>query len=61
MKLLYYIIFQNNEGSFPQRDSQSSDKAKLQKEVDKLNKQLQEEGKYPWCCYSIGTRKVLDC
>ena len=54
IKQYYYIIFQNGEGSFPQRDSKSYDKAKVQEEVDKLNRQLVEEDRYPYCCYSVG-------
>ena len=57
MKQYYYIIFQNAEGSFPQRDSGSYNKKEVENEVNKLNKQLKDEGKYPWCSYAIGIRK----
>ena len=53
IRTYYYICFNNCEGSFPQRDSGSYDKAKVQDEIDKLNKQLVDEDRYPYCYYSI--------
>jgi len=55
LRQYYYIIFQNAEGSFPQRDSCSYNKKEVEKEIAKLNEQLKQDGKYPWCCYSLGT------
>ena len=45
----YYICFNNAEGSFPQRDSSSKNREEVVREVDKLNQQLKDEGRYPWC------------
>lgn len=53
----YYICFNNAEGSFPQRDSSSKNREEVDSEVKKLNQQLKDEGRYPWCYYSMEERK----
>jgi len=55
MKKLYYIVFNNCEGSFPQRDSESYDYDEVKREVDKLNSQNDN----PYCNYSVGQREVM--
>jgi len=60
MKKLYYITFNNCEGTFPQRDSESYDYNKIANEVKQLNTQLSKEGKYPWCSYGLGYKYVKE-
>jgi len=55
MKKLYYIVFNNCEGSFHQRDSESYDYEEVKREVDKLNKQNDN----PYCNYSVGQKEVM--
>lgn len=56
----YYICFNNAEGSFPQRDSSSKNREEVDLEVKKLNQQLKDEGRYPWCYYSMEERKYYN-
>ena len=56
----YYICFNNAAGSFPQRDSSSKNREEVVKEVDKLNQQLKDEGRYPWCYYSVDERSYYN-
>ncbi len=54
-KTQYYIVFNNCEGSFPQKFSESFDYDKVKQEVDKLNKEKDNQ----YCSYSVGKRQVL--
>lgn len=54
MKKLYYISFNNCEGSFPQRDSESYSYDEVKEQVDKLNSQNDN----PYCNYSVSYRVV---
>ena len=56
----YYICFNHAEGSFPQRDSSSKNREEVVREVDKLNQQLKDEGRYPWCYYSVDERSYYN-
>lgn len=54
MKKLYYIVFNNCEGSFTQRDSESYNYDEVKIEVATLNKQNDN----PYCNYSVGYKMV---
>jgi hypothetical protein len=56
MKRLYYIVFINGEGVFPQKGSESYDYDEVKREVDKLNKQNDN----PYCSYDIFYKGVQD-
>lgn len=54
LKEMYYIVFNNCEGSFPQRDSESFSKEDVKKKVDELNGMEDN----PYAHYSVGIKKV---
>ena len=56
MKILYYICFQTPEGSFPQRDTESFDKKKLQEECEKLNSQNANS----YCNYYVASKVIYE-
>ena len=53
-KKMYYIIFNNCEGSFPQKFSETFNKQEVVEEVKKLNGQLDN----PYAYWSIGEKMV---
>lgn len=53
LKEQYYIVFNNCEGSVPQKFTESFDYNKVKAEVDKLNEDCNE-----YCSYSVGKRQV---
>ena len=54
LKDMYYIVFNNCEGSFPQRDSESFAKEEVERRVKELNGMDDN----PYCFYSVGVKKV---
>lgn len=53
-KIMYYICFNNCEGSFPQMDSESLNKEEVENEVKRLN----ANNDNPYCCYCVCSKKV---